>query len=198
MKTAAILLLSALTTAAALRAHGRQNVIEDDSYFYGESEPVYPSRTSRPDTWTAVTHLSVVAEMNPGLADWVAAQAQARAIVSQMTVEEKAKITVGVTPGNRCSGLTGSAPRLGFPGLCTTGAGNGIRQADFVNGWPAGIHIGASFNRHLTYQRGVFMGKEAKKKGSNALGGPVMGPLGRMALHGRNWEGFSNDRKPTR
>lgn len=112
-----------------------------------------------------------------------------------MTIEEKANITVGITPGNRCSGRTGSVPRLGFPGLYTTGAGNGIRQTDFVNGWPAGIHMGATFNRNLTYERAYYMGDETKKKGSNALGGPVMGPLGRMARHGRNWEGFSNDRE---
>lgn len=37
------------------------------------------------------------------------------------------------------------------------------------------------------------MGREYRKKGVNMILGPVVGPLGRVALGGRNWEGFSND-----
>jgi beta-glucosidase len=39
------------------------------------------------------------------------------------------------------------------------------------------------------------MGGEFRAKGSNLAGGPVVGPLGRVPLHGRNWESFSSDRK---
>lgn len=37
------------------------------------------------------------------------------------------------------------------------------------------------------------MAQEFKKKGSNVALGPVVGPLGRVASNGRNWEGFAND-----
>lgn len=37
------------------------------------------------------------------------------------------------------------------------------------------------------------MGAEFKKKGVNILLGPVAGPLGRVVLGGRNWEGFGSD-----
>jgi len=37
------------------------------------------------------------------------------------------------------------------------------------------------------------MGSEFKKKGANIALGPVVGPLGRIATGGRNWEGFTND-----
>lgn len=37
------------------------------------------------------------------------------------------------------------------------------------------------------------MGGEFRKKGANVMLGPVVGPLGRVAVGGRNWEGFSND-----
>jgi beta-glucosidase len=37
------------------------------------------------------------------------------------------------------------------------------------------------------------MGSEFKIKGVNVALGPVVGPLGRIAEGGRNWEGFSND-----
>jgi beta-glucosidase len=37
------------------------------------------------------------------------------------------------------------------------------------------------------------MASEFRKKGVNVMLGPVVGPLGRVAEGGRNWEGFSND-----
>jgi len=37
------------------------------------------------------------------------------------------------------------------------------------------------------------MGSEFKKKGVQIALGPVVGPLGRIAKGGRNWEGFTND-----
>jgi beta-glucosidase len=50
-----------------------------------------------------------------------------------------------------------------------------------------------SWNTGLTYQRGFFMGGEFRAKGANVMLGPVVGPLGRVARGGRNWEGFSAD-----
>lgn len=45
----------------------------------------------------------------------------------------------------------------------------------------------------MMYQRGVEMGAEFKAKGAHVILGPVSGPSGRVALGGRNWEGFSPD-----
>lgn len=39
----------------------------------------------------------------------------------------------------------------------------------------------------------MYMGGEFRAKGVNVALGPVVGPLGRIAEGGRNWEGFSND-----
>jgi len=39
------------------------------------------------------------------------------------------------------------------------------------------------------------MGGEFKTKGVHVALGPVVGPLGRVAESGRNWEGISNDRE---
>jgi len=38
-----------------------------------------------------------------------------------------------------------------------------------------------------------YMGEEFKNKGVSVALGPVVGPLGKVARGGRNWEGFSND-----
>jgi beta-glucosidase len=39
----------------------------------------------------------------------------------------------------------------------------------------------------------MYMGGEFRTKGVNVALGPVVGPLGRIAEGGRDWEGFSND-----
>ena len=83
-----------------------------------------------------------------------------------MTLEEKVNITRGFsTPDNTCAGNTGSVPRLGWPGMCLHDAGNGVRATDLVNSYPSGIHAGASWDKNLTYARGLYMAKEFKAKG---------------------------------
>ncbi|KND93877.1 Beta-glucosidase cel3A [Tolypocladium ophioglossoides CBS 100239] len=129
-----------------------------------------------------------------GTGRWADAYASARRLVRQMTLEEKANLTRGFTRGdNVCAGNTGSVPRLGWPGMCLHDAGNGVRATDMVSSYPAGLHVGASWDKNLTYQRGVYMGKEFRAKGVNIALGPNAGPLGRTPLGGRNWEGFSVD-----
>lgn len=152
-----------------------QAQITNDTAFYGQSPPVYPSPQIQ------------------GLGDWAAAYSQAQAFVAQLTIEEKTNLTGGYAEDNGCSGNIYAIERLGFPGLCVTDAGNGVRGTDFVNGYASGIHVGASWNKGLTYRRGVDMGGEFRAKGVNLQLGPVVGPLGRVAEGGRNWEGFSND-----
>jgi beta-glucosidase len=111
-----------------------------------------------------------------------------------MTDEEKNNITYGYSSTtNGCGGMSGGVPRLGFPGICLQDAGNGVRGTDMVNSYASGVHVGASWNRNLTYERGHYMGAEFRRKGVNVALGPVAGPLGRIARGGRNWEGFSND-----
>lgn len=110
---------------------------------------------------------------------------------SDMTI--KNNLTYGVSAGSGCSGIITAIPRLNFPGLCLSDAGNGVRGTDFVNGYPSGLHVGASWNRDLAKARAVAMGGEFRTKGVHVALGPVVGPLGRVAEGGRNWEGFSND-----
>jgi beta-glucosidase len=72
-------------------------------------------------------------------------------------------------------------------------AGQGVRGTDFVSGWPAGIHVGASWNKNLTRQRGTGVGGEYRTKGVNIALGPVVGPIGRVVTGGRIWENFAVD-----
>ena len=82
-----------------------------------------------------------------------------------MTLEEKVNVTGGFNSTNVCSGNAGSVPRLGWPGMCLQDAGNGVRATDLVNSYPSGLHVGAGWDRNLTYQRAWYMAKEFKAKG---------------------------------
>jgi beta-glucosidase len=84
-------------------------------------------------------------------------------------------------------------PRLGFPGLCLNDNSNGIRVTDYINAFPGGLSIAASWNAPLAEQRARFLGAEFRTKGISVSLGPVVSPLGRLALDGRLWEGLGAD-----
>lgn len=129
-----------------------------------------------------------------GAGNWSDAYVQARDLVSRMMIEEMSNVTLGISGHETgCVGVSGGVPRLGYPGLCLHDAGQGVRNTDGVNAYASGIHIGASWNNSLAYQRAQFMGAEFKKKGVNVALGPVVGPLQRIASGGRAWEGFGSD-----
>ncbi|OIW32664.1 glycoside hydrolase family 3 protein [Coniochaeta ligniaria NRRL 30616] len=152
-----------------------QDVITSDTHFYGQSPPVYPSPNAT------------------GLGNWADAYSKAKTFVSQLSLEEKVNLTAGGPETNGCSGSIPAIPRLNFPGMCLSDAGNGLRSTDFVSSWPSGMSVGASWNIDLAKSRAVGMASEFRVKGVNVALGPVVGPLGRIAVGGRNWEGFSND-----
>lgn len=132
--------------------------------------------------------------MDPEAEGWEDAYAQAKDIVSQMTILEKVNLTTGVGwQGEACVGNTGSVPRLGVRALCLQDSPLGVRFADWVSVFPSGQTTAATWDRSLMYQRGLAMGQEQKDKGIDVLLGPVAGPLGRTPAGGRNWEGFSVD-----
>ncbi|GAP88290.1 putative beta-glucosidase M [Rosellinia necatrix] len=170
------MLFTTLSLVASLALPARaQGVITDDTVFYGESPPVYPS------------------PQGTGTGGWSSAYAQAKTLVAQLSLAEKVSLTGGVTADSSCSGIVPPISRVDFPGLCLSDAGNGVRTTNFVSSWTSGISVGASWNRDLAHKRAVEMGLEFRAKGVNVALGPVVGPVGRIASGGRNWEGFSND-----
>ncbi|PLB47486.1 beta-glucosidase-related glycosidase [Aspergillus steynii IBT 23096] len=169
------ILVSLIGVASLSQAAPAQSNITSDTYFYGHSPPVYPSPEGT------------------GTGAWAAAYEKAKKLVAQLTAEEKVNLTAGVSPTSGCSGTIAPIPRLNFPGLCVSDAGNGLRGTDYVNAWSSGIHDGASWNKALSRQRGAHMGSEFHKKGVHLLLGPVVGPIGRVVEGGRNWEGYSTD-----
>src|SRR4051812_47730995 len=77
------------------------NVVHSDTFFYGQSPPVYPT----PEI--------------AGTGDWDEALAKARAMVDMMTLVEKVNLTGGYENNtSSCSGKVRAINRLGFPGMC--------------------------------------------------------------------------------
>ena len=72
-------------------------------------------------------------------------------MVSQMTIEEKVNLTGGVSSTTICSGTIPGIPRLGFPGLCLSDAGNGLRSTNYVDSWASGISVGARYEHEAKY-----------------------------------------------
>ncbi|KAF7717065.1 Beta-glucosidase [Penicillium ucsense] len=125
---------------------------------------------------------------------WKESYAKAHDLVEQMELVEKVNITTGTGwKMGLCVGNTGPAMNVAFPSLCLQDGPLGLRFADNISAFPAGITTGATWNRELMHQRGLALGQEARAKGVNVLLGPSMGPLGMMPAGGRNWEGFGSD-----
>lgn len=126
-----------------------------------------------------------------GAGGWTDALGRAREFVNQLTLAEKVYMVTGV-PGP-CVGNIPPISRLSFNGLCLQDGPLAIRQATYASVFSAGLSVAASWDKELAYQRAVDLGQEFKEKGAHVALGPVVGPLGRHALAGRNWEGFSPD-----
>lgn len=128
------------------------------------------------------------------ISNYTASYGKARAVVANMTLAEKVNLTTGTgLYMGPCVGNTGSALRFGIPSLCLQDSALGIASTDNVTAFPAGITVGATFNKALMYARGLALGAEARGKGVNIQLGPTVGPLGRKPRGGRNWEGFGAD-----
>ncbi|KAJ9116758.1 hypothetical protein QFC20_000694, partial [Naganishia adeliensis] len=92
-----------------------------------------------------------------------------------------------------CSGNLFGVARLGVDPICFNDSPTGVAGSYKSSQFPAEITYGATWNRQLTYEGGVAMGKEFKATGvTNGLA-VVAGGLGTTPYGGRNWENWSPD-----
>jgi hypothetical protein len=117
------------------------------------------------------------------ISDWSESFRKASLLVSNMTLAEKTNLTAGsgIFMG-RCVGNTGSAERVGIPQLCLQDGPLGVRNTDHNTAFPAGITVGATFDKDLMHRRGVAIGEEFRGKGVNIHLGPSVGPLGSASI----------------
>ena len=122
-----------------------------------------------------------------------------KALISQMTLEEKAGM---------CSGAdfwhTKGVERLGIPQIMLSDGPHGLRKQDDkadhlgINDsieavcFPAGCATAASFNRELVKMLGETLGNECQAENVGVILGPAMN-IKRSPLCGRNFEYYSED-----
>ncbi|KAF7114984.1 hypothetical protein CNMCM5793_000754 [Aspergillus hiratsukae] len=129
-----------------------------------------------------------------GGGDWDRAYSRAKDALQKLNQTEKVGLVTGVKwIGGPCVGNTYKPESIDYPSLCLQDSPLGIRFANPVTAFPAGINAGATWDPKLLYARGAAMGAEAKGLGIHVQLGPVAGPLGKNPDGGRNWEGFSAD-----
>ncbi|CAE6491427.1 unnamed protein product [Rhizoctonia solani] len=145
---------------------------------------------------TYQTSSSVAPIVSPETAptqEWAAAIAKAKSAVAKLTLAEKVSLGTGVQwQKGHCVGNTPAIPSIDFPGLCLQDSPLGVRFADKVSVFPAGINTAATFNRDLMRKRGIALGAEFRRKGIHVALGPAVG-IARVPAGGRNWEGFGAD-----
>ncbi|KAH1432872.1 hypothetical protein KXX32_001942 [Aspergillus fumigatus] len=129
-----------------------------------------------------------------GGSNWDQAYSRAKDALQKLNQTEKVGLVTGVKwMGGPCVGNTYKPESIDYPSLCLQDSPLGIRFANPVTAFPAGINAGATWDTQLLYARGAAMGAEAKGLGIHVQLGPVAGPLGKNPNGGRNWEGFSVD-----
>ncbi|OCF31065.1 avenacinase [Kwoniella heveanensis BCC8398] len=114
---------------------------------------------------------------------WADALGKAKALVAQMTQEEK----LNITQQNNDFPRVGEIDRLGYTGLFYADGAEGIRGASYSSAFPQALNGAATWDRNLLYRRAVAIGQEARAKGINVQFGPGVN-LMRTPNAGRGFE----------
>lgn len=116
---------------------------------------------------------------------------QARNIVQQLSVEEKASFLAGVDAWH-----FRGVPRLDVPSIFVADCGHGVtlcgERSSPATCFPTGIGMASTWNEELIEKVGVVIGRESRALGVSVLLGPKLN-LHRLPLNGRSFETFSED-----
>ncbi|CAO1621717.1 unnamed protein product [Parajaminaea phylloscopi] len=123
-----------------------------------------------------------------GTGAWAEPVRKAREFIQKFDLEQRVKLVTGVGwQQGPCVGNIAGIDELDWPGLCLQDSPLGVRFADNVNVYPAGVTSAATFDGSLDYKKGRAMGTEFRLKGVNIQLGPGMN-FHKYAAGGRNWE----------
>ncbi|MGZ4706906.1 MAG: glycoside hydrolase family 3 protein, partial [Acidimicrobiales bacterium] len=116
------------------------------------------------------------------------------ALVSQLTVEEKASLTAGAD-----FWTTVAVPRLDIPSVTVTDGPNGARGSALLGFGavtavcaPCGSALGSTWDVELIERVGAMLGEESRTKAARVLLAPTVNIM-RSPLAGRNFECYSED-----
>ena len=156
------------------------------------------SRTKRgiAGTFVVVALAVVCGAYAPGAQAQGDADARAKALVAQMTLDEKIQQLHGVHNDTQYRMVPG-IPRLGIPDFHITngpaGAGPGGAGTQVpATALPSPIALAASWDVNLAQRYGEIAGAEAKDIGNSLLEAPTIN-IARVPQNGRTFEGYGED-----
>jgi len=119
--------------------------------------------------------------------DSPAIEAQAQALLSKMSLEDKVKLIGGVD-----SMYTNAIPSINLPRLKMSDASVGVRTWGPTTAYAGGVALAATWDRAFARELGEGLGRDARARSVNFLLGPGVN-IARSPVGGRNFEYLSED-----
>jgi beta-glucosidase len=119
--------------------------------------------------------------------DSPAVEAQAHALLSKLTLEQKIELLGGID-----SMYTRPIPAIGLPAFKMSDASVGVRTWGPTTAYASGASLAASWDTDLARKLGEALGRDARARNVNFLLGPGVN-IARSPLSGRNFEYLSED-----
>ena len=116
-----------------------------------------------------------------------AIEAQAQAMVSKLTLEQKIELLGGIKEM-----FTRPMPSIGLPQFKMSDASLGVRTWGPTTAYAGGVALAASWDPELVRKIGESLGRDARARNVNFLLGPGVN-IARSPLSGRNFEYLSED-----
>jgi beta-glucosidase len=136
---------------------------------------------------TGMAFASLVCAAQAPLPDSPAIEAQARAMVAKLTLEQKIELIGGVDDM-----FTHAEPAINLPRLKMSDASVGVRTWGPTTAYAGGVALAATWDRDFARKLGESLGKDARARGVNFLLGPGVN-IARSPVSGRNFEYLSED-----
>jgi beta-glucosidase len=119
--------------------------------------------------------------------DSPAIEAQAQAMLSKMSLEDKIKLIGGVD-----SMFTNAIPSIDLPRFKMSDASVGVRTWGPTTAYAGGVALAATWDRAFAKELGEGLGRDARARSVNFLLGPGVN-IARSPVGGRNFEYLSED-----
>ena len=119
--------------------------------------------------------------------DSPAIEAQAQALLSKMSLEDKVKLIGGVD-----SMFTNAIPSIDLPRFKMSDASVGVRTWGPTTAYAGGVALAATWDRKFARELGEGLGRDARARSVNFLLGPGVN-IARSPVGGRNFEYLSED-----
>jgi beta-glucosidase len=137
--------------------------------------------------FASISMLSLQVAAQAPVPDSPAIEAQAHAMLSKLTLEQKIELLGGVD-----SMYTRPMPAIDLPRFKMSDASVGVRTWGPTTAYASGASLAASWDIDLARKLGEGLGRDARARGVNFLLGPGVN-IARSPLAGRNFEYLSED-----